>query len=114
MCDPCLEHVDNNFPPLPKDYIQEFLPLRDELVEMFEKTHETIVSGDLSAIPTLLAEGNAMKSKLSQIRHTAQDRVNTTHGNIRLDLLYLNTLQETQELVSDLRHLLRGIHRFNQ
>ncbi len=114
MCDPCLEHVDNNFSPLPKRYVQQFLPIRDELVEMLEKTDEIILNHDYSQIPPLLAEGNAMKSKLSELRHAGQNNPSADNSSIRLDLLYLNTLQETQELVSSLRHMLRAISRFNE
>lgn len=39
MADPVLEHVDNNFKPLPQRYIDVLLPFRDEVVEVFEKCH---------------------------------------------------------------------------
>lgn len=114
MNDPCLEHVDNNFNPLPQTFVDEFIPIRDEVVEMMEKAIEILNDSEYSQIEPLLTEGNALKSKLSQIRHEEQINSRKENANIRLDLLYLNTLQETQELVSDLRHLLRGIKKFRE
>jgi hypothetical protein len=114
MNDPCLEHVDNNFNPLPKAFVDEFVPIRDEVVEMMDKAVEILNDDEYNQIEPLLAEGNALKSKLSHIRHAEQINSSKESANIRLDLLYLNTLQETQELVSDLRHLLRGIKKFKE
>ena len=31
MCEPCKEHVDNNFNPMTKEAVEEFLPIRNEL-----------------------------------------------------------------------------------
>ncbi|MFA6820547.1 MAG: inorganic phosphate transporter, partial [Bacteroidaceae bacterium] len=113
MSDPCLEHVDNNFNPLPKMFIKEYTPIRDEVVEMFEKASEIIQNHEYEQIDTLLVEGNDMKSRLSSLRHRRENTLNKEDNNIRLDLLYLNTLQETQELAATLRHLLRATKRFN-
>ena len=113
MSDPCLEHVDNYFNPLPQTCKQQYLPVRDEVVEMFAKASEIVRTGEYSQIDALLAEGNSLKSRISDMRHTEQDQFNQEGTNIRLHFLYLNTLQETQELVSALRHLLRATKRFH-
>jgi hypothetical protein len=114
ISDPCLEHVDNYFNPLPQSCKNQYLPIRDEVVEMFAKAYEIIHYGEYSQIDTLLAEGNSVKSTLSEMRHTEQDNFSTEGSNIRIHFLYLNTLQETQELVSALRHLLRATKRFHE
>ena len=71
-----------------------------------------ISSGDFNTADELLVEGNAIKSRISQIRHQQQDRMQREDSNIKVSLLYLNTLQEMQELVSMMRHLLRASKRF--
>lgn len=114
MCEPCIEHVDNNFKPLPKAYIEELTPLRDELVDMLTKTYEMITTGDFKDADEVLVNGNAMKSRLSHIRNQQQNRIQSEDSNIKVDLLYLSTLQETQELISTTRHLLRASRRFQQ
>lgn len=114
MNDPCLEHVDNNFNPLTRDSIDQFIPLRDEVVEMFEKAIEVITTQDYVLVEALLLEGNEIKARLSAVRHNAQINFNKENCNLRKELLYQNTLQETQELVSCLRHHLRGIKRLEE
>lgn len=113
MLEPCVEHVDNNFNPLPKDYVDEFLPVCRDVEAFLRQTEEMILSGDFRDSDRLLVEGNSIKSRISQIRHAQQDRIQREDSNIKAAMLYLSTLQETQELVSTSRHILRASKRFS-
>ena len=75
---------------------------------------QMVKSNDFKGSDKTLVEGNALKSRLSQIRHTQQDHLQREENNIRAALLYLNMLDETQELISMMRHLLRAAKRFQQ
>ena len=112
MLEPCVEHVDNNFNPLPKDYVEEFTPLCNDVDKFLEGTQRMITSGNFDGVDELLVEGNAIKSRISQIRHAQQDRIQRENSNIKVALLYLSTLQETQELMAAARHILRASKRF--
>ena len=112
MLEPCIEHVDNNFKPLPQDYIDELIPLCNDVDKFIEEARRMITTGDFDGADELLVEGNAIKSRISQIRHSQQDRIQREDSNIKVALLYLSTLQETQELMSISRHLLRASKRF--
>ena len=114
MLEPCVEHVDNNFNPLPQDYIDELLSITGEVDQMMESTAQMIRTGDFKDSDALLVEGNALKAHISQLRHKQQDRIQQEDSNIKIDLLYLSTLQESQELVSMMRHLLRASKRFQE
>ena len=112
MLEPCVEHVDNNFNPMPKAYVEEFEPVCADIDRFLAESDKMIVSGDFSKADELLVEGNAIKSRISQIRHAQQDRIQREDSNIKASLLYLSTLQEAQELMSIARHLLRASKRF--
>lgn len=112
MLEPCVEHVDNNFNPLPQEYIDEFIPICNDVDKYLEETRAMIVSGNFENSDDLLVRGNAIKSRISQIRHEQQNHIQCEDSNIKVDLLYLSTLQETQEIVSISRHLLRASKRF--
>ena len=112
MLEPCVEHVDNNFKPLPQDYVDELIPVCNDVDRFLESACQMITEGNFKNVDELLVEGNAVKSRISQIRHSQQDRIQREDSNIKLALLYLSTLQETQELVSISRHLLRASKRF--
>lgn len=112
MLEPVMEHVDNNFNPLPDNYKSELDPLLNDVCNYLERTKGMISSGDFNTADELLVEGNAIKSRISQIHHQQQDRMQREDSNIKVSLLYLNTLQEMQELVSMMRHLLRASKHF--
>lgn len=112
MLEPCEEHVDNNFNPLPQNYIDELIPVCNEVSRYMEHVEESIRSGNFEQADVLLVDGNAIKARLSQMRHHQQDRIQHEDDNLKVSLLYLNTLQESQELISMLRHLLRASKRF--
>ncbi len=112
MLEPALEHVDNNFNPLPEDYCAELKPLLADVDVFMRKAQGMVVSGEFSKVDELLIEGNGIKARISKVRHAQQDRMRSEESNIKVSLLYLNTLQEVQELVSMTRHLLRASKRF--
>ena len=116
MCEPALEHVDNNFNPLPEEYIKEFEPIRTEVKEIIDDTRNMIASGNYELSIALREKGDAMKNKLSAIRKLQQNRITKDKDMdmLKIQFLYLSLLQETQELISHLRHLVRANRRFQQ
>ncbi|MFR5737453.1 MAG: inorganic phosphate transporter [Odoribacter splanchnicus] len=57
MCEPCKEHVDNNFNPLPAECAEEFVPIRDMLKSLLERTKDIIDKGNYEEADLVLAEG---------------------------------------------------------
>lgn len=115
MCEPALEHVDNNFNPMPQDHIKEFSPICMEVKYLMEGTRQMIETGNYEKAIELRERGNEMKNKLSDLRKTQQYKI--TKGdmkNLKIQFLYLSTLQETQELISHVRHLVRASRRFQR
>ena len=114
MCEPCLEHVDNNFNPMPEHYAAEFGPIRKEVEAMLNNMLEIIRTDNDEMADQLRDQGKEMKHKLSELRRNQQERVGTEEGNLQIGLLYLSALQETQELISNIRHLMRASIRFQE
>lgn len=113
MIEPILEHVDNNFNPLPAEYAAEFMPIV-ERTDAFLASIETAIEGnDFSSSDQVLAEGSSIKNDVSALRHVLQERIQRDESNLNVALLYLSTLQETQEIISNARHLLRAAKRFS-
>ena len=112
MLEPCEEHVDNNFNPLPQSYVDELIPVCNEITKYMQSVEDEIRAGKFDNTDLLLVDGNALKARISQMRHRQQDRIQHEDDNIKVSLLYLNTLQEAQELISMMRHLLRASKRF--
>lgn len=109
ILDPCKEHVDNNFNPIQKACIDEFLPIRQELCNLMERTCKAIDSNDYTDADDILKKGDDLKNKISFLRKEQMNRMQeSANATLKASLVYLNILQETQELVSIWRHLLRA------
>lgn len=108
MGEPCLEYVANNFRPIPGKYVNEFLTLRDEIVRIIrraisdETTHH--IRDDAARI----------QNALSDYRKRIIRDIQTKQLNIESMTVFLNLVQESQELLSALRHTMRGKGKFEE
>lgn len=115
MSEPCKEHVDNNFNPLSRECVEEILPVKKKIVDYLMRSERIVEDQDYEHIDALLAEEEAYKQKLSEMRRAQEDRIQMDLSQgLKVSLVYLILLQETQELLSDLRHYLRAFKRFQQ
>lgn len=112
MCEPCKEHVDNNFNPLPRTSAEEFLPIRDSVIALLQRMQTIIDSGIYTDADDLLEEGEELKDKLSHLHKLQIEKMQEENASVKLSLVYLNLIQESQELVSIIRHMLRASRKF--
>ena len=112
ICEPCKEHVDNNFSPLSQRAINELLPIRDELTNLMREAKEVIANGTFEKSDDILKRGDDLKNKISKYRKAKMNRIHEEDVNLKTSLVYLNILQESQEFVSIWRHLLRAAKMF--
>ena len=114
MLDPIKEHVDNNFNPLPEEYVKEFTPIRQKINDLMQMTAEQIETDRYENYREILAEADACKDELSVVRKKHIDRIQHTKDNtlMQISLVYLNVLQESQEFLSVMRHQLRAAKKF--
>ena len=112
ICEPCKEHVDNNFKPLSERARNEFIPVRDEMIALMTQARDVIISGDYDKADAILKDGDGLKNKISTLRRHQMNRIHDESVNVKTALVYLNILQESQELVSSWRHLLRASRMF--
>ena len=115
MCEPTLEHVDNNFNPMPKEYVDEFAPINEGVKKLINGVGDMIEHNRFENAIQMRAFGDEMKTQLSQLRKIQQDRIRQGDiSNLKIEFLYLSTLQETQELIGHMRHWVRACRRFQQ
>ena len=119
--EPCKEHVDNNFNPLTPERKTELQGVRQELCKLMERTQSAIENntyddaddilkkGDELKNTISLKKGDELKNTISALRKQQMNRMQESDSNrLKVSMVYLNILQETQELVSIWRHLLRA------
>lgn len=112
ICDLCREHVDNNFNPLPHDYAVEFIPVRDRVRTLLLRAEGMIHANDYSQSDELQTESAAVEARLSELQQIQINRIQEENGSINVSLVYLNILQESLEIISTLRHMLKASRNF--
>lgn len=114
MIDPIKKHVDNNFNPLPQQYYNEYQPIRMRINALMLDAQKQIETGRYDKYRETLAEADAVKDELSALRKHHIDRLQTSEGTeqLKVSLVYLNVLQESQEFLSIMRHQLRAANMF--
>lgn len=114
ILDPIKEHVDNNFNPVPQLYIDEFRPLRATINDLMQQTETQISTCRFEHYRDTLALADKCKDELSVVRKRHIDRITEMKDNnlLQISLVYLNLLQESQQLLSNMRHQLRAAKKF--
>lgn len=112
ICDPMKEHTDNNFKPLPAAYVEEFEPYCRQINEFFCHVSQMISGEDFTGAEEMSESGKLLKKQLSNLRKEQTDRLQTEQDNLKAALVYLNIIQESHELMSEVRNVLRGAEKF--
>ena len=110
LLEPIKEHIDNNFNPVPAAFMEEFQPIRDRICNLMDETYEMLSTCSFDYEKRVLAEAELCKKELSALRKTHIDRMQmrTDTADYKTSLIYLNILQESQELLNIMRHQLKA------
>ena len=114
ICDPCKEYVDNSFTPLDKKYLPEVENLKDKVLWSLSAADNTILNSDYKDVEYIMEQITARESAVIEMSHEQMNRIQHDRDNIDLALLYLNIIQESSELVTEMRHLLRSEAKMNE
>ena len=112
ITNPMKEHTDNNFRPLSPQYYDEFAPYQKRLIEVFRGISRVIRTGDYTDAEKLSAEGKWLKKEISNLRRVQTHRLQEDAENIKVAFVYLNLIQESHELLSEVRNVLRGCEKY--
>lgn len=108
MGEPCLEHVGNNFSPVPSKYIQEFIQMRNEILQLINRACQA------ETMALIRCDADKLQSQLSDYRRTIIHDIQAKQLNIESMTVFLNLVQESQQLLSALRHTVRGANKFDE
>jgi phosphate/sulfate permease/phage pi2 protein 07 len=115
MAEPCKEHIDNNFNPLPEQYAKEFLSISNAFEIHTQHIKASIETSNYSDYHQLFFTCKNFSEEFSRLRHAQIECIRQGNNeNLNVSLVYLNLLQESQELASLLRHLLRASRKFQK
>lgn len=110
----CKEHVDNNFTPLPVRFHDSLSSIRYEVCAIFNDAEEAVDENNPETIDILRKRCEAVKQELSRNSKEVYDLLqNGDTADMTVAYVYLNLLQESQELVTSLRKMLRAAGKLN-
>ncbi len=110
----CKEHVDNNFMPLPERFHQSLADVRDEVCAIFNDAVSAVDENNPETIDALRLRCEAVKRKISDKSRQVYDFLqNGDTADMTVAYVYLNLLQESRELVTSLRKMLRAAGKLN-
>lgn len=112
--DPCREHIGNNFSPVSREYTYSFLNIQKQIQNIFQQAETIISSSEPSKekVSTLRAQAESVQNSVSDYRKLIIDSMQQQTVNIESATVFLNIIQESQQIISCIRHMLRGMEKF--
>ncbi|MCR4602905.1 MAG: inorganic phosphate transporter [Prevotella sp.] len=112
--DPCREHVGNNFRPASSEQVNSLTGYQQQIADLFRRTELVLTPSAISMDKTkeLRTQAEQLQHQLTDHRQQVIDSMQKQSVNIESTIVYLNIIQESQQMLSCLRHMLRGITKF--
>lgn len=110
--EPMKEHAENSFSPLSKVYVDEFAPFCSDIYNVLKDINDIIATGNYNVAEEVSERAKNLKHQLANLRKVQTMRLHQSKGSLRMDFVYLNLIQESHELLSEVRNLLRGGNKF--
>jgi len=113
--DPCREHISNNFSPVPAQLSYSFIDIQSRMLNLLEQTEKTISSeGGINHANSIREQIAAIQKELSAYSKNIIDTIQQQTVNIESATVFLNVIQESQQMLNCLKHMLDGIEKFLQ
>lgn len=108
ICEPAYEHVDNNFSPIPEEYCNTFIIVRDELVAATRRLAQHFKDRDYEAMRAEEETLASLQKKFSDLRKALMVDIQEKNVNLTVAYLYLNLIQESEQLCISMKHYARA------
>lgn len=112
IAEPMKEHAEHSFSPLSSVCVEEFSPYCRDVYNVLVEMDTVISTGDYSKAEAVSVRAKELKHSLAGLRKKQTLRLHQSGGSLRVDFVYLNLIQESHELLSEARNLLRGGKKF--
>lgn len=112
LAEPCVEHIDNNFSPLSPEQLSEYQAVAQRIYKFMLEASKVIASNEYDNVEALIDESNQLNAELTHIKREQLRRIQSTKESLKLNMVYLNMIQETNNLVTYSTHLLKVSPKF--
>ena len=112
LCEPCLEHIDNNFKPLDTIQKGEFSDVTEDIVYLLQICRHKMENNDYEDFENELRKANDLNGQLSHLKREELQRIQTQFGSIKVSMVYLTMIQEAQNVVTYTINLMKVSRKF--
>lgn len=112
MCEPCLEHIDNNFKPLDAIQKGEFTDVTEDITSMLQGCRHKLENNDYNNLDELVHKANDLNAQLSHLKREELQRIQNQNGSIKVSMVYLTMIQEAQNVVTYAINLMKVSRKF--
>lgn len=114
LTEPCKEHVDNHFSPLSEVQKEDFGRMADQIVIFLKRCSAMIESNDYHRMDDLITESVELSGQLTALKKGELKRIQGQSGSTKVSMVYLNMVQEAQNVVSFTANLLKVSRKFQK
>lgn len=112
MAEPCRDHIANKFSPLPPVYADNFTTLSTALATLYRRAAEMLRSGKWGECEALCSDAKQQQAHLAEFRKEVFDDLQKQGVQPGALTIYVNLLQESEEMLGAIRRALRGTMSF--
>lgn len=112
LCEPCLEHTDNNFNPLDAIQKGEFGDVAEDITYLIQQCRKKLESNDYNDFEEEVRRANDLNAQLSHLKRQELQRIQSQTGSVRVSMIYLTMVQEAQNVVTYTINLMKVNRKF--
>lgn len=112
LCEPCLEHIDNNFNPLDAIQKGEFSDAAEDITYLIQQCRKKLENNEYSNLEEEVRRANDLNGQLSLLKRKELQRIQSQPGSIRVSMVYLTMVQEAQNVVTYTINLMKVSRKF--
>ncbi|WP_455626297.1 inorganic phosphate transporter [Parabacteroides sp.] len=114
LAEPMKDHIDNNFSPLSEVQKTDFSGVSAKIISFLGDCAAMIRKNDYTGFEELIAESVALMSQLTALKKGELKRIQGQSGSTKVSMVYLNMVQEAQNVVSFTANLLKVSRKFQK
>lgn len=114
MTEPSKEHVDNNFSPLNDIQKEDFSKMTESIVTYLKRCATMVEKNDYHRLDDVITESVDLTNQLTALKKGELKRIQGQSGSTKVSMVYLNMVQEAQNIVSFTANLIKVSRKFQK
>ncbi len=114
LAEPLKDHIDNNFSPLSPVQKDDFGKVSEQIISFLRNCTTMIRKNDYIGFEELIAESITLMNQLTALKKGELKRIQGQSGSTKVSMVYLNMVQEAQNVVSFTANLLKVSRKFQK